>query len=138
MAFFSGEQGSVSFEKDGGSAVALTAVRGWDLSITKETFDTTKNDDQFRSFVGGLISGSGSVSVLYTATNADSTADFINDVLTSQDDASASFELFLSEESSKKISFSGIITAMSVSAAIGEAEVISCNFNTSGAINGAM
>mgnify|MGYP003636734411 CR=1 FL=1 len=138
MAFFSGEQGSVSFEKNGGSTAALTAVRGWNLDVTKEIFETTKSGDQSRSFVGGLISGSGSVSVLYTATSTDATADFINDVLTSEDNANALFELFLSEESSKKISFSGIITAMSVSAAIGEAEVISCNFSTSGTITGAI
>ena len=138
MTFFSGEQGSVSFEKNGGSVATLAAVKSWNLNVTKETFETTKSGDQFRSFVGGLIAGSGSINVLYTATSADTTADFINDVLTTEDSANALFDLFLSEESGKKISFSGVITAMSVSASIGEAQVISCNFNTSGTITGAI
>jgi hypothetical protein len=37
-----------------------------------------------RSFVGSLISGSGTVDLLYTATSGDDTAEIITDVLTSR------------------------------------------------------
>ena len=138
MAFFRGEEGSVKFENDGSTAVALASTRSWSLTINKDTLDVTDHGSTSREFVGGLISGSGSVELMYTATTADETAAFLQDVLTAEDSANAAFELFLDTSGGKKISFSGIITSMDASATVGELEVITCNFITSGAITAAI
>lgn len=138
MAFFRGEEGSVKFENDGSTTVALAATRSWSLTINKDTLDVTDHGSTSREFVGGLISGSGSVELMYTATTADETAAFLQDVLTAEDSANAAFELFLDTSGGKKISFSGIITSMDTSATVGELEVITCNFITSGAITAAI
>lgn len=138
MAFFRGEEGSVKFENDGSTTVALAATRSWSLTINKDTLDVTDHGSTSREFVGGLISGSGSVELMYTATTADETAAFLQDVLTAEDSANAAFELFLDTSGGKKISFSGIITSMDASATVGELEVITCNFITSGAITAAI
>lgn len=138
MAFFRGEEGSVKFENDGSTTVALAATRSWSLTINKDTLDVTDFGSTSREFVGGLISGSGSVELMYTATTADETAAFLQDVLTAEDSANAAFELFLDTSGGKKISFSGIITSMDASATVGELEVITCNFITSGAITAAI
>ena len=137
MAFYRGEEGSVSFEKDGGVVAAITSTRSWTLTINKDTLDVTDHGDTSRAFVGSLISGSGTVEVLYTASSGDGTADFINDVLTTEDDANASFELFLDTSGTKKVSFSGIITSADFGATVGELQTITCNFITSGAITAA-
>ena len=138
MAFFRGEEGSVKFENDGSTTVALAATRSWSLTINKDTLDVTDHGSTSREFVGGLISGSGSVELMYTASSADETAAFLQDVLTTEDNANAAFELFLDTTGGKKISFSGIITSMDTSATVGELEVITCNFITSGAITAAI
>lgn len=138
MAFFRGEEGSVKFENDGAATVALASTRSWSLTINKDTLDVTDHGSTSREFVGGLISGSGSVELMYTASSADETAAFLQDVLTTEDNANAAFELFLDTSGGKKISFSGIITSMDASATVGELEVITCNFITSGAITAAI
>jgi len=138
MAFFRGEEGSVKFENDGAATVTLASTRSWSLTINKDTLDVTDHGSTSREFVGSLISGSGSVELMYTASSADETAAFLQDVLTTEDNANAAFELFLDTSGSKKISFSGIITSMDTSATVGELEVITCNFITSGAITAAI
>ena len=138
MAFFRGEEGSVKFEKDGGAVAAITSTRSWTLTINKDTLDVTDHGDTSRSFVGSLISGSGTVELMYTASTGDETADFIADVLTTEDSGNALFELFLDTSGTKKISFSGIITSADFGATVGELQTITCNFITSGAITSAI
>ena len=137
MAFFRGEEGSVKFKNGAGTTEAIVATTGWTLDTTKDTLDVTGHGDTFRSFVGGLISGSGTVDFLYTAAGSNETENLVDDVLTSQDPADAQFELFLDTAGSKKVSFSGIVTGTSLSATTGDLETVSVSFITSGAITNA-
>jgi hypothetical protein len=134
-----GDVGKVMFENAGGTEAEIVSTRSWSLSITKDTMETTNQGDTAKTFVGGLISGEGSVELLYdTAGNSDYQA-FIDDVLTTGDAADALFELFPdSATSAKKISFAGIITGAEYGATLGEIEVITVNFITSGAITSAI
>ena len=85
-----------------------------------------------------MISGEGTVEVLYTASSADETNDFISDIFTTEDSGNATFELFLDTSGTKKLSFAGIITSAEYSATVGELEVITCNFTVNGAITEAI
>ena len=136
MAFFRGEEGSVKFSKDGSEALAtVISTTGWSLDITKDTLECTAHGDNSRKYVGGLISGSGSVDFLYTAATAtDATGEILRDVLQADDPADAQFELFLN--GSNKVTFNGIITGTSLSAATGDLETVSVSFTTNGDING--
>ena len=137
MAFFRGEEGSVKFSKDGtaGELDTVVSTTGWSLDITKDTLECTAQGDNSRKYVGGLISGSGTVDFLYTsATATDSTGEILRDVLQADDPANASFELFLDTSGSKKVSFSGIVTGTSLSATTGDLETVSVSFISSGAI----
>ena len=138
MAFFRGEEGSVSFEKDGGTNAAITSTRSWSLTVNKELLEVTDHGDTSRAYVGGLISGEGTVEVLYTASSDDETNDFISDIFTTEDSGNATFELFLDTSGTKKLSFAGIITSAEYSATVGELEVITCNFTVNGAITEAI
>ena len=135
MAFYRGQQGSVKFDDAGSSAAAITSTRSWSLTVEKESLDTTALGATYRANVGGLISGSGTCEILYTASSADETNVFIEHVNTANDAGEALFELFLDTTGTKKISFDGVITSAEYSATVGEIEVITLNFVTNGAIS---
>ena len=136
MAFFRGEEGSVKFSKDGSEALAsVISTTGWSLDITKDTLECTAHGDTSRKYVGGLISGTGSIDFLYTAATAtDTTGEILRDVLQTGDPADAKFELFLN--GSNKVTFDGVITGTSLNAQTADLETVNISFQTNGAING--
>ena len=68
------------FEAAGGTEADIGSLRNWSLDITKDTIETTKMGDTFKTRIGGLIDGSGSCEFLYDpAGNSDYQA-FIDDV----------------------------------------------------------
>ena len=140
MAFFRGEEGSVKFSKDGtsGELGTIVSTTGWSLDITKDTLECTAHGDTSRKYVGSLISGSGTVDLLYTATSGDDTAEIISDVLTTEDAGDATFNLFLDTSGSKKLNFNGIITGTSFSSTVGDISTVSVSFVTTGAITSAI
>ena len=135
MATIRGESGSVQFETGSGSLAAVVGTRSWGLTITKETLDTTVHGNTFRQFVGSLVSGSGTVELVYDP-DATGQASFIEDVIKTGDAADASFELFITGSSTgtDSVAFGGIITDMEISSTVGELVVVSCNFITSSTI----
>ena len=138
MAFFRGEEGSVSFDNGTGSVGAVASTTSWTLDVTKDTLECTAHGDTSRKYVGSLKSGSGTVDLIYTATSGDDTAEIISDVLTSEDSGDASFNLFLDTSGSKKVSFNGIITGTTYSAAVGDLNTVSVSFITNGDITAAL
>ena len=138
MAFFRGEEGSVSFDNGTGSVGAIASTTAWTLDVTKDTLDITAHGDTSRKNIGSLISGSGTVDLFYTATSGDNTAEIINDVLISEDDGTAAFNLFLDTSGTKKLSFNGIITGTSFSSTVGDISTVSVSFVTTGAITSAI
>ena len=138
MAFFRGEEGSVSFDNGTGSVGAVASTTSWTLDVVKDTLETTAHGATARSFVGSLITATGTVDLLYTATSGDDTAEIITDVLTAEDAGDAVFELFMDTSGTKKVSFSGLVTGTSLSAVTGDLETVSVSFITSGAITNAI
>ena len=137
MAFFRGEEGSVNFKNSSGTTEAVVSTTGWTLDTTKDTLDVTAHGATSRAFVGGLISGTGSIDFLYTAASGNETANLLADVLTTEDAADAQFELFLDTTGAKKVSFSGIVTGTTLTASTGDLETVNVSFQTSGAITNA-
>ena len=135
MATIRGEQGAVQFAATGSGNATVVGTRSWSLSTTKETLDTTKQGDTFRSFIGSLISGSGTVELVYDP-DATGQAAFLEDVITAADPADATFELFTTGTTAgaDSVSFAGIITDMEITSNVGELVVVSCSFITSGAV----
>ena len=135
MAILRGEQGAVQFDAAGSSNATIVGTRSWSLSVTKETLDVTDHGDTARAFVGSLVSGSGTVELVYDP-DATGQAAFLEDVITAADTADATFELFTTGTSSgsDSVSFAGIITDMEIVSTVGELVVATANFITSGAI----
>ncbi len=139
MAAVKGDVGKVMFHNAAGTEADIAGTRSWTLDITKDTIETTVQGDTSKTFVGGLISGTGTIELIYdNAGNSDYQA-IIDDVLTTGDPADALFELFPdSAQSAKKIGFSGIITGGSFGANLGDLQTVSLTFITSGAITSAV
>jgi hypothetical protein len=135
MATLRGEQGAVQFDAAGSSNATIVGTRSWSLTVTKETYETTDHGDTFRAFIGGLVSGSGSVELVYDP-DATGQAAFLEDVVTTNDPADATFELFTTGTSTgtDSVSFAGIITDMEITSTVGELVIVTCSFVTSGTI----
>jgi len=135
MATLRGEQGAVQFDAAGSSNATIVGTRSWSLTVTKETYETTDHGDTFRAFIGGLVSGSGTVELVYDP-DATGQAGFLEDVVTTNDPADATFELFTTGTSSgtDSVSFAGIITEMEITSTVGELVIVTCSFVTSGTI----
>lgn len=135
MATLRGEQGAVQFETGSGSLATVVGTRSWSLTITKETYETTDHGDTFRNFIGGLISGTGTVELVYDP-DATGQAGLIEDIVKTNDATDASFELFTTGTSTgtDSVAFGGIITSMEITSTVGELVVVSCDFVTSGTI----
>tara|TARA_R100001510_G_scaffold10545_1_gene8098 strand:- start:969 stop:1385 length:417 start_codon:yes stop_codon:yes gene_type:complete len=134
MAALKGDGGKVQFDKDGGTLALITGTKSWSLSIAKDTIETTVQGNASKSFVGGLISGEGTATLIYD--NAGNTAylSFIEDVLTSDDNANAKFELYPDKDAAKKLEFDGIITGGEFGAELGSLQEVNITFITSGNI----
>ena len=135
MAVLRGEQGSVQFETGAGSLATVVGTRSWTLNITKDTLDTTVHGNTFRQFVDSLISGSGTVELVYDP-DATGQAGLIEDIVKPNDTADASFELFTTGSASgtDSVAFGGIITSMDITSTVGDLVVATCNFVTSSTI----
>ena len=135
MATLRGEQGTVQFDAAGTTNATIFGTRSWSLTTTKETLDTTVHGNTFRQFVGSLISGSGTVELVYDP-DATGQAGLIEDIIKTGDNADASFELFTTGSSSgtDSIAFGAIITDMEITSTVGELVIVSCSFITSSTI----
>ena len=134
-----GDVGKIMFENAGGTEADISDLRAWSLSVSKDTQETTAMGATSKSFVGGLISGEGSATLLYNPSGNSDYQAFIDDVLVTGDAGDALFELFPdSRTASKKIVFAAIITNAEYGATLGEIQEVSITFITNGAITSAI
>ena len=136
MSTIRGEQGSVQFETGGGSLAQVVGTRSWSFTATKETYDTTAHGATSRTFVGGLISGSGTVELIYDP-DATNQPELIEDVFKANDSVDATFELFTTGSTTltDSLKFAGIITDREITSTVGELDIVTCSFITSGDVN---
>ena len=135
MAFYRGQQGTVFFDKAGSGGVSeIAAVRSWSMTVEKESYDSTTHGATYRANVGGLISGSGTIELMYDAPSSGDKLDLIKDVNQATDEADAFVELYLDETGGKKITGNVVVTSTEYSATVGEIEIITISFVTSGTL----
>jgi hypothetical protein len=135
MAFYRGQQGTVFFDKAGSGGVSeIAAVRSWSMTVEKESYDSTAHGATYRANVGGLISGSGTIELMYDAPGSGDKLDLIKDVNQATDEADAFVELYLDETGGKKITGNVVVTSTEYSATVGEIEIVTVSFVTSGTL----
>ena len=135
MAFYRGQQGTVFFDKAGSGGLSeIAAVRSWSMSVEKESLDTTTQGATYRANVGGLISGSGTIELMYDAPAAGDKLDLLTDANQASDEADAAIELYLDETGGKKITGTIVVTSAEYGATVGELQMVTINFVTSGTL----
>jgi hypothetical protein len=135
MAFYRGQQGTVFFDKAGSGGLSeIASVRSWSMTVEKESLDVSAHGATYRANVGGLISGSGTIEVMYDAPGAGDKLDLITDANQATDEADAAVELYLDETGGKKITGTIVVTSAEYSATVGEIEIITINFVSSGTL----
>lgn len=135
MAFYRGQQGTVFFDKDSsGSISEIAAVRSWSMTVEKDVMETTAQGATYKANIGGLLAGSGSMEVMYDAPSAGDKLDLLKDVNTATDEGNAFVELYLDETGGKKITGSIVISSAEYGATVGELQVVTINFTTTGTI----
>ena len=130
MTYYHGYQGSVKFHPTGGTAATVTQVTQWSMSVKKDIVTTTRVGDTYQKNAGTIISGSGTIEVLYDGTNTD----LITAVNRINDPGDATFELYLDTEGDKKITFTGVIDSADYGSNADDVQRISCTFVTNGTI----
>ena len=135
MAFYRGEQGTVFFDKDSSGGISeIAAVRSWSMTVEKDVLETTAQGATYKANIGGLVSGSGSMEVMYDAPASGDKLDLIRDVNVATDEGNASVELYLDETGGKKITGSIVVTSADYGATVGELEMVTVNFTMTGSI----
>ena len=136
MAFYRGEQGTIFFDKDasGGALSEIAAVRSWSMTVEKDILETTTQGATYKANIGGLVSGSGSMEVMYDAPGSGDKLDLIREANLATDEGNANVELYLDETGGKKITGAIVVTSTDYGATVGELEVVTINFTMNGAI----
>jgi hypothetical protein len=135
MAFYRGQQGTVFFDKAGAGGLSeIAAVRSWSMTVEKESYDATSHGATYRANIGGLISGSGTIEVMYDAPGSGDKLDLIKDANQATDEADAAVELYLDETGGKKITGTIVVTSTEYGATVGEIEIVTINFVSSGTL----
>ena len=130
MAFFRGEEGSVSFASASGSAEAIVSTTAWSFSTTRDVIECTAHGATQRRYVPSLVTATGTIDFNYTAASGNETANLLQEVIAGNGE-DAEFELFLGTVGGKKITFNGIITSMDTGTTLGELTSVSCGFQAS-------
>ena len=131
MNYYKGNQGLVKFDSAGVTASTVAQVTDWKMTIEKAMIDNTRIGDTYGKTVGGLIKGSGSITLVYSASSA---ASFVEAVGIVGDAGTALFELYISSTNSKRIVFNGLINKASYSANSQEIATMTCDFVTTSTI----
>ena len=104
------------------------------MTVEKDVLETTAQGATYKANIGGLVSGSGTMEVMYDAPSSGDKLDLIRDVNVATDEGNASVELYLDETGGKKITGSIVITSTDYGATVGELEMVTVNFTMTGAI----
>ena len=135
MAFYRGQQGTVFFDKDSSGGISeIAAVRSWSMTVEKDALETTAQGATYKANIGGLVSGTGTMEVMYDAPGSGDKLDLIREANLATDEGNASVELYLDETGGKKITGAIVVTSTDYGATVGELEVVTINFTMNGAI----
>lgn len=131
MATYEGSNGAVKLLDGAGTATAVANVRGWSISVARDTVEDTAMGDSYRTYKKGLQNWSGSMDIIYD----DSTSAEVNAAVSPDTDTviTASFYPDVSVTATK---FEGtiIVTEFAVTSSYDGIVTASVSFQGTGAL----
>ena len=123
MAVYSGKDGSLEWDN-----TITTRIQNWSLESSLDTLDTTSLGDIARTFVAGLKSATGSVTIFYHDDNR-TLAGILNNIITPNSAVPGRLELIWAK---RKIAFDALINSSSITCSVGEVMSASLTFTMTG------
>lgn len=114
MANYQGNNGTVKIKSGSDTLTAVADVRTWSVTVTRDTVENTAMGDDFRTYIKGLQSWSGSMEIVYN----DSEDAVVNTALNPDTDDTVQVEFYADSANSSTAKFVGnvIVTSFSTSA----------------------
>lgn len=131
MPFYRGDEGSLHFTNTSTSPSIVTALRNWSFTLEKEEIEATAQGDTFKTFLPGLVSGSGTAEMLFDK-GTGTKQELLEDIVSTDAVANAKFKLFFN--GSEDITFDGMVTSAEYGATVGEVESVTVSFRATGTI----
>jgi hypothetical protein len=130
MAVLTGANGALRF-----NGVAIAKVRNWSLSVSRDALDTTCLTTTDREYVPGLRGASGSCTVLYDPDERRA-ADLLNGIFRDESEPTDLVEFVLDTLRNARIAGKALITSISPSVSVGDAQSCDVQFQLSGKLQG--
>lgn len=113
MANYQGQNGTVKIKSGTDTLTAVADVRSWSVTINREVVENTAMGDDFRKYLKGLQSFTGSMEVVYN----DSESAVVDTALNPDTDAAVVVEFYADATNSTTSKFEGtvVVTSFSVS-----------------------
>lgn len=130
MTVLTGASGALQF-----NGTTVGCVRDWSLNISRDAVDTTCLSKFDRTYVPGLRGATGSATVLYDPVDT-AAVNMLNSIFknTLQADSRVSFVLNTANQTG--INAEVLLTSVSPSVSVGEAQASSVNFQITGPMSG--
>lgn len=112
MANYQGNNGAVKIKSGSDALTAVADVRSWSVTMTRDTVERTAMGDDFRTYLKGLQTYTGSMEIVYN----DSEDAIVNTAFNPDTDATVNVELYADINNTTTAKFTGdvIITSFAV------------------------
>lgn len=112
MANYQGNNGTVKIKSGSDTLTAVADVRSWSITVTRDTVESTVMGDDFRTYLKGLQSWSGSMEIVYN----DSENTIVETAINPDTDAAVQVEFYADSANSTTAKFVGTVIVTSFSA----------------------
>jgi len=130
VAVLTGKNGALRWD---GSPIGK--VRSWSLDISRDALETTSLGLHDRTYVSGVRGATGSADIMYDP-NESASSNLFNSILSNEEEPAKVVEFLLSTSIGKGMTCSALITGVSPSVSVGDAQACSVSFQVSGPIAG--
>lgn len=112
MANYQGNNGTVKIKSGSDTLTAVADVRSWSVTMTREVVENTAMGDDFRTYLKGLQSYSGSMEIVYN----DSESSVVDTAINPDTDAAVQVEFYADAVNTSTAKFVGtvIVTSFAV------------------------
>lgn len=112
MANYQGNNGTVKIKSGSDTLTAVADVRSWSVTMTREVVESTAMGDDFRTYLKGLQSYSGSMEIVYN----DSESSVVDTAINPDTDAAVVVEFYADAVNTSTAKFVGtvIVTSFAV------------------------
>lgn len=112
MANYQGNNGTVKIKSGADTLTAVADVRSWSITMTRDVVENTAMGDDFRTYLKGLQSYTGSMEIVYN----DSESSVVDTAINPDTDAAVTVEFYADSNNSSTAKFVGTVIVTSFSA----------------------